>query len=586
MNVQKGASLIDTMVGVALMLLIFVGIAGAFQLSIELVSNNNARIGATALAQEQMEYIQSLTYNDMGVTGGIPPGNVSQTEAISLNSVSYTRRTLIRYMDDPKDGLGGADANGITADAKEIRVSVSWNSSNGERTVALVSRASPPGIEQLVPGGTISISVEDATLQPVSSATVRIVNPNTIPAVDVTSLTNASGITTFIGAPEATGYQITVTKTGYSSEQTYTADASNPNPNPGHLTVLDSQTTSQTFSIDLVSSKTIYTFEQEKEVAWTDPFDNDSLLASSTKTVVASGNLRLTGPGAQNSPGFAESVTIVPTNIKEWKEFSWTDDEPVNTEVLYQIWYETGGEFVPIPNTDLPGNSSGFSISPVDVTALSTTTYPTVRIHSTLISTNQNETPKVDTYTLTYMEDEAPLPNISFSMRGNKTIGADGGGAPIYKYNQTLTTDSLATRALTNMEEDTYTITVNGASIGYDIAESCLPQSRALAPNTNMTTNLFLAPHTAHSLLIDVKDNGGAMIPNATVRLYRLPSYDTSQVTETCGQRFFSGLSEGTVGGGNAYSIDVSAAGHQAYTSSGDVEASGASQLSVVLNAI
>ena len=69
------------------MLLVFVGISGAFQLSIELVSNNKARIGAAALAQEQMEYIRSLSYDSMGVQGGIPAGNVPQTEVIPLNGV-------------------------------------------------------------------------------------------------------------------------------------------------------------------------------------------------------------------------------------------------------------------------------------------------------------------------------------------------------------------------------------------------------------------------------------------------------------------------------------------------------------------
>jgi hypothetical protein len=173
-----------------------------------------------------------------------------------------------------------------------------------------------------------------------------------------------------------------------------------------------------------------------------------------------------------------------------------------------------------------------------------------------------------------------------FRMRGNKTIGTNGSGDPIYKYDQNLSTDGSGALALSDMEEDTYTITVDGISIGYDIAESCMPQPRALPPAGNVTTNILLAPHTSHSFLVDVRDIAGAMIPNATIRLYRLPGYDETQTTETCGQRFFSGLSEGTIGGGDAYSIDVSATGYQAYTSSDDVEVSGTSRLSIVLNAL
>jgi type II secretory pathway pseudopilin PulG len=588
MRGTRGATLIDTIVGIALMLVVFVGIAAAFQLSIEIVSNNKARISALALAQEQLEYVRSFSYNDLGVVGGIPAGNIPQTEAVSLNGVSYTRRTLIRYIDDPKDGIGGSDANGIIADSKEIKVSVSWNSQNGERTIALTSRASPPGIEQLVPGGTLAISVVDAVLSPVASAQVNIVNTGTNPAINVTSFTDVNGDTVFIGAPEASGYEITVTKSGYSSDQTYTANVSNPNPNPGHLTVLEYQTTSATFSIDFLANKSVYTYTAVNDVAWIDLFDNSSLLSSTTKAVTASGKLRITGPGAQNSPGLAESVTITTTDIQKWKEFSWIDEEPVDTEVLYQILYDSGGGvFVPIPNIDLSGNDVGFTNSPVDLTSLSTTTYSTLRIHSTLISSNQNETPKVDSYTLTYKGGTESLPNIAFSMRGNKTIGTDDSGDPIYKYEQTKTSDALGESVINNMEEDTYTITVDGTAIGYDIAESCEPQPRALVPSGNMTTLLYFAPHTTNSMLVDVRNNTGTLIADAQVRLYRVSSgYDVTQETSGCGQTFFSSLLSGTISGGNAYSIDVTASGYQAYTSSVDVEVSGVSQLSVVLNTI
>ncbi|OGG71217.1 hypothetical protein A3F27_01665 [Candidatus Kaiserbacteria bacterium RIFCSPHIGHO2_12_FULL_53_13] len=148
MHLKRGITLIDTLVGSALMLVVFVGVAAAFQLSVNVVTNNRARAGAVVLADERMEYIRSLPYASVGTTGGNPAGSISQSEIVALNSISYTLRTLIVYADDPKDGLGTADSNGITQDYKAVKVDVSWSSRNGIRHIILVTRVSPPyGVE-------------------------------------------------------------------------------------------------------------------------------------------------------------------------------------------------------------------------------------------------------------------------------------------------------------------------------------------------------------------------------------------------------------------------------------------------------
>jgi hypothetical protein len=584
-NASRGATLLDTLIGVALMVLVFVGITAVFQLSIDVVSNNKARTGALALAQERMEFVRSLSYNAIGTVNGIPSGNIAQEESVSLNGVSYTRKTLVRYIDDPKDGEGVADINGITADSKEIKVTLSWSGKAGARSIPLTSRVSPKGVEQAVPGGTLEISVIDANAQAVSSALVSILNSSVSPSVDVDVLTDADGESKFIGAPEGTGYEIVVTKPGQSTAQTYTADAQNPNPNPGHLTVADSQTTAATFAIDVVGTKTVQTFTSEKTVIWNDPLTNDSLLASTTDTVVASGNLRLTGPGAQNSPGFAESASIASTDIIEWTEFSWVEDTPVDTWVEYRLYFPGNLAFEPIPDSDLLGNIAGFTTSPVDLTGLSTSTYTDIRAHMTLISQNQTETPKVDSYTISYEKGAEALPNLAFRVHGNKTIGTDGTGSPIYKYDQALSSGAGSSVSLSSLEWDSYTVTVDGVATGYDIAESCETQPVYLAPAGSETVKIILSTHTTNSLLVDVKDDLGTTLENASVRLYRTP-YDTTQSSSSCGQTFFSGLSEGTVSEGNAYSMDVNLSGYQSFTSTLDVDVSGQSRFSVELNSI
>jgi hypothetical protein len=252
-------TLIDTLVGSALMLIIFLGIAGAARLSIDVVSNNKARAGAAALAAERMEYLRSLPYTLLGTDGGVPSGALAASEGFTLNGISFTRRTVIQYGDDPKDGTGGSDPTG-NADYKTVKVAVSWQAHTGERSLALVSRFEPAaGLESIVSGGTLVINVFDALDQALSGARVDVENAAASPAVDTTAYSNADGIVSLIGVPAASGYAITVSRSGYSDAATYASSAENPNPAPGHLTVSNGQTTSATFAIDRLASFTITT---------------------------------------------------------------------------------------------------------------------------------------------------------------------------------------------------------------------------------------------------------------------------------------------------------------------------------------
>src|SRR3989338_595469 len=196
---SRGVTLIDTLVGSALLLVVFVGISGVFKLSVDIVSNNKARAGAIALADERMEYVRSRDYSSIGTVGGIPSGTIAQSETVALNGISYTRRTTVLYADDPYDGIGSADTLPASAptflDYKVVRVDVAWDSRQGARHITLVTRVEPPnGIETACTQcGTLAISVYNAVTQPVSNAQVRVVNTGTNPAIDITTYTNTSG---------------------------------------------------------------------------------------------------------------------------------------------------------------------------------------------------------------------------------------------------------------------------------------------------------------------------------------------------------------------------------------------------------
>lgn len=578
-NCSRGATLLDVVVGSGLMIIVFTGIVGAFQLSVDAVSNNKARAGAIALANERLEYVRSLPYDSIGTVGGIPAGDLEQMATTSLNNVAYTRRTFISYEDDSADGTGGADTNGIVTDYKAIKTSVTWSSRQGTRTITMATRISPPsGIEQAVPGGTLAFQVTNDADEPLANAEIRVVNAGVSPAVDLTTFTDSTGAASVLGAPAGAGYAVSATKAGYSMSQTYGATATNTNPNPAHLGVALNATTAQNFEIDALSSATVATYEVIKEEAWNDTFTGSANVENLTNVVVAAGSLQLAADeGGYAGSGSAYSIAPSIPYLYRWKEFVFEDDMPAGTSAVYHLYDDS---FNLISDAELPGNSTGFTASPVAISGVSTTTHPQVRIGATLSTNDASSTPLVQSWGFTYDVGPTPLPNIEFTMQGAKTIGS-GPGGPVYKYSEAHTSGPAGSLSLSNIEYDTYTIAIP-ASSGYDIASSCNPQPVVVAPASSVTTQLFLAPHTANALLVDVKSAGGALIPGASVRLYRAP-YDATVSSDGCGQAFFSNLSAGSVGGGNPYTIEVSASGFAPYTSN-EVNVSGTTRLSVILN--
>lgn len=571
---SRGITFIDIIVGVALAGLIFSGLFGAFKLSIELISLTKSRSGALALANEQIEYLRSLPYEDVGTQGGIPSGAIPQTEAIDLNQTDYTRRTLILYVDAPEDGLAGADANHVLTDYKKAKVELTWDHRGRTETVFLVTNIVPQGIETTVGGGTLRISVIDAATLPISGASVRITNPGLTPAVDTTVFTNASGEVLVGGAPAASGYTITVTKPGMSTAQTYSASAQNPNPNPAHLTVAEAVTTSATFAIDTLASKTVRTLAPIVSATFTDPFGDATLLADMVSTNVAGGELRLLDfAGVYEPSGTAQSDPITDANLYEWGEASFVRAAPVGTDGRVSVYYDTGSGYAPVPDSDLPGNASGYTTSPVNLSGLSTSTYASLALRAAFSTSNPAQTPSLSTWNITYQTGPVPIPNISFTMRGQKTIGTNASAALIYKYNIATTTNASGVRSFPELEWDAYNIVMTNSS--YDVAEACMPQPRSITPGEVAMTDLYLVAGSVRSMRVIVKDESGNLIDDATARLTR-SGYDTTYHTSNCGQAFFPSLTAAS-----DYQLSVSKTGYT--TSNTTLTVSGDEVIEVIL---
>lgn len=478
-------SLVDVIVGTALVLIVFLALLGLLRASLMVSSSAKAKAGATAVATTQMEYIRSLPYEAVGTVGGIPAGEIAQYATTTLNGIPYGVRTLIQYVDDPRDGSGGADSNTITTDYKRVRVATTYTFRGEEREVALVSNVAPPSIETTTGGGTLRIQTVDAQGAPVAGASVRIENPSLSPAVDFTTFADIAGAVQLPGAPTSTDYRVTVTKDGYSTAETYARDETNVNPTPGYFTVSKDQTTTGTFAIDVLATLLIRTASPIRPATFDDTFADSASIAQQLSTQVAGGALLLAGaPGSYALSGSARALETAPEYLAVWTSASATLDMPAGTSATIRVLDENGGL---IPDGVIPGNSTGFTSFPIALTGVSTTTYPALALEAQLTSSDGLASAQVLDWTIAYEEGPVPIPNVSFTLTGDKKKGTMGDGAAIYKTIVEATTDASGARTL-SLEWDVYTLSVTG----YTIQSASSSPPYTLLPGTETESLLIL----------------------------------------------------------------------------------------------
>ena len=553
---SRGFSLVDVVVGVALMLVLFLALFGVLRASLILSSLTKANSAAVELASTQIEYLRGLAYDSIGTVGGIPAGTVPQFATSTVDGVQYVTHTYIEYSDDPADGLGVNDTNGITTDYKVGEVTISYSEYGLTKSVSLVSNFVPPGIESSTGGGTLSLHVVNATGANVGGASVQIVNASTTPTINFTTFTNTSGLALIGGAATSSMYQIYVSRTGYSSAQTYARTNTNVNPTPGYLTVVKDQTTSATFAIDQLATLILSSFSPATTTTFIDTFSDTSQLASQTNTQVTGSALTLTsqmdcGGGPDCVDGSAHSLPLSPNYLDGWGILSATLLQPPGTTAVIHI-DDTSGTL--LPDSVLPGNSTGFSSFPVSLTGIATSSYPALTLEADLASNATTTAPSVLDWSLSHTEGPSPLPNVAFTLTGAKTIGTDGSGLSIYK---TIINDSTGAAAIKteSLEWDAYTLTLGSDTL----IESCPASPYPLEPLQASSTALIVGTPMTNTLPVIVDDSAGNAIAGAEVVL-TISGYAATLPTSACGLAYFNGLNAGT------YSAVVSAAGHTTTT--------------------
>lgn len=253
----KGFTLIETLVGVAVFLVISTAIYEAYVSLFNFISLNQYKILSLNLANEQIEIIRNLSYADVGIPGSIPNGKVPRVQNFVRGGASFVATTTIRNIDLPFDGTIGGTPNDLSpADNKLVSVEINCISCINFVPISITTTVAPKNLETASTNGALIIKVFDANGVPVSGAAVSVRNNLISPAIAIDDVTDSNGILQIVDAPPGTeAYEITVTKNGYSTDRTYATGANgNPNPIKPHATVILQQVTQVSFSIDRLST--------------------------------------------------------------------------------------------------------------------------------------------------------------------------------------------------------------------------------------------------------------------------------------------------------------------------------------------
>ncbi|MEI6627283.1 MAG: prepilin-type N-terminal cleavage/methylation domain-containing protein [bacterium] len=254
---RAGFTLIEVIFSIAIFSIVAMAIYQGYAKLVE--GSNLLRIKAAAidLANEQFEIAHNLPYSSVGLINGVPSGTLSRFQTLTRNNLSFLITTTIRNIDDAFDGQVGSSTRNDTspADYKLMEVEVTCTSCKNFQPLIYSSFIAPKNLEQASTNGSLFINVFDATGISIADANVHIENNASTPKISIDEVTNSSGQVQIVDTPpSAQNYEITVSKSGYSTEKTYKNGATeNPYPSKPHSTVSIQQLTKISFSIDKTS---------------------------------------------------------------------------------------------------------------------------------------------------------------------------------------------------------------------------------------------------------------------------------------------------------------------------------------------
>ena len=157
---QRGFTLPEVLVALALLAVAMVGVIPMIMLSARGSTFNRNRVNASNDARRRLESLRLLPFDSLGlgIASTTPPylgfyeANPITHPLYTANEDTYLKSTseispgvfglrtvLIQAVDDPADGTGAGDKDGITTDYKRVTAIVEWKEKNQTRSVRQIT---------------------------------------------------------------------------------------------------------------------------------------------------------------------------------------------------------------------------------------------------------------------------------------------------------------------------------------------------------------------------------------------------------------------------------------------------------------
>lgn len=261
---KKGFTVLEALIGTAIFLIVSLAGYNAFVILMDAIANSRAKIAATSVVNEQFEIIRNLSYEDVGLVGGLPVGVIEREQTITRDGYTFEIDISIRNTDDTFDGTIGGNPNDLSpADYKMVDLDLDCSNCKQFSQLSFTTIVAPHALETASTNGALFVRVFDSEGLPVTYASVHIENTDTNPDTVIDEITDNTGWLRIIDAPPGVNaYNISVTKNGYSEDQTYEIGGiAGAEPLVPDSTVVIQQVTQTSLSIDRVSTLNVSTID-------------------------------------------------------------------------------------------------------------------------------------------------------------------------------------------------------------------------------------------------------------------------------------------------------------------------------------
>lgn len=213
-DLEKGFTLVEVLVAVALVLVCLVGSAQFYVSAGDRIMDSETRSLLHQVASREIENIRALRYENVGTVHGQPRGALLDVESTTVEGVPLEIAREVVYVQD--DSYSGP----YPANYRRVTVTVRATGSD-ELDPMQLSTIVAGGAD----GGTLDVTVTNLAGAPIPGARLRIDNDHLVPWVHIDApaiRTDSEGHLLIPGlAPDDTNsYYVTATKTGYNSAAT------------------------------------------------------------------------------------------------------------------------------------------------------------------------------------------------------------------------------------------------------------------------------------------------------------------------------------------------------------------------------